>query len=460
MSARARGCSVAIVNSAASAHLCTFLAGQGITSTLLVHELPRLIREKGLLAPLREGVAAASKVVFAAAFVREQCEALVTLDPSQGRRFCRRASINRPCRMRSRALRSGPSCGCPPGAILAVGMGYADLRKGFDLFLQVWRATCGTAPSVHFAWVGNMDSAMETYLGGEIAAAEATGNFRHLGHREDTAAVLAAADVFLLTSREDPLPSVALEAMSAGVPVVAFEETGGIPGLLAEIGGGESVPLGDVAAMARALVRLAAALAQTGLRSWPRQARPPSRSTAIARVCWRWRNQGCCRSPSWCPATITAATWRAAGLDLRAKLPGARGDRARRRVDRPQPRHCRGDGRRLVPANPHRAQTSTIRARSLPSGGVRQNRRPASGSGLPRPMICPISPFMTRWPWRSAVQTIRFWRSATVAPSTAKVRFCRPITKPIMRGRRGSARSGRGVRRPGPSCEPAWPSGI
>lgn len=256
VAARTCGCSIAIVNSAASARACAVLDEEGIASTLLVHELPRLIREKGLLAALREGAAVARRVVFAAAFVREQCDALVTFDPTkveimpQG--LYKPAAPDPAARAAIRAeLR------VPPGAVLAIGMGYADLRKGFDLFLQVWRAVRGAERPVHLAWVGSMDPVMETYLGVEIAAAEATGRFRYLGQRADAEAVLAAADVFLLTSREDPLPSAALEAMSAGVPVVAFEETGGVPGLLAEMDGGESVRLGDVGAMAESLVRLA-----------------------------------------------------------------------------------------------------------------------------------------------------------------------------------------------------------
>ena len=112
---------------------------------------------------------------------------------------------------------------------------------------------------VHFAWAGGMDPAMSHYLAAEIAAAEATGRFRYLGQRSDPGALLAAADVFLLTSREDPLPSVALEAMSAGTPVVAFEETGGIGEVIAQLDGGACVRLGDAAAMANALLTVAAA---------------------------------------------------------------------------------------------------------------------------------------------------------------------------------------------------------
>ncbi len=96
-----------------------------------------------------------------------------------------------------------------------------------------------------------------TTWGRRVATAEATGSFRFLGHRDDAPALLAAADVFLLTSREDPLPSVALESLAAGTPVIAFDDTGGIPGLIARTGGGCSVPLGDAQSMARAALRLA-----------------------------------------------------------------------------------------------------------------------------------------------------------------------------------------------------------
>ena len=63
--------------------------------------------------------------------------------------------------------------------------------------------------------------------------------------------------VFLLTSREDPFPSVVLEAMSAGVPTVAFEGAGGVPDLLQEHEAGCSVQLGDAAEMVRQMLALA-----------------------------------------------------------------------------------------------------------------------------------------------------------------------------------------------------------
>lgn len=84
--------------------------------------------------------------------------------------------------------------------------------------------------------------------------------------------------VFLLTSREDPFPSVVLEAMSAGVPTVAFEESGGVPDLLREYDAGCAVPLGDAAEMVRQMRALA-------LRTRPRDR---ERLAQVARQHFNW----------------------------------------------------------------------------------------------------------------------------------------------------------------------------
>ena len=255
--ARTAGCSAALVNSAASAGVVGVLQRHGIPSVLLVHEMPRLMREKNLVVPLREAMASATAVVFPADLVRDRC--LEAVGAVEGRSVVLPQGIEAvPDAPEWQRAADRAALHLPPGAALALGMGYADLRKGFDLFLQVWRLARATGQPVHFAWAGGIDPATEEYLGTEIAMAEATGTFRFLGQRDDARALLAAADVFVLTSREDPLPSVALEALAVGTPVVAFAETGGIPDLLARTGGGCSVPLGDVTAMARAALHLAA----------------------------------------------------------------------------------------------------------------------------------------------------------------------------------------------------------
>ena len=246
----ASGFRAAIVNTSATGQACAALAAQGIACTLLLHEMPRLLRERQLIETARAGVAAARHVVFAAGFVRDRYHEAVAL-PAE-RTVILPQGLYRPVERTGMAARRA-RLRLPDGATLALALGYADLRKGFDLFLQVWRLAQAADASIHLLWVGDIDPVVSAYLGAEIAAAEATGTFHKLPFESDGAEWLAAADVHLLTSREDPYPSVVLEAMSAGVPTVAFEEAGAAPDVLREFGGGASVPLGDAAAMVRQL---------------------------------------------------------------------------------------------------------------------------------------------------------------------------------------------------------------
>lgn len=78
---------------------------------------------------------------------------------------------------------------------------------------------------------------------------------RFLGHQEDPISVLVAADVFCLTSRVEGLPIAVLEALAVGLPVVCTD-VGGLDDVVGAAGAGIVVPVGDDAAVARAVVDL------------------------------------------------------------------------------------------------------------------------------------------------------------------------------------------------------------
>ena len=77
------------------------------------------------------------------------------------------------------------------------------------------------------------------------------------GGRVDVPALLAAADVFVLSSRSEGLPLSVLEAMAAALPVVATR-VGGIPEVVVDGETGILVDAGDAAGLAAALERLLA----------------------------------------------------------------------------------------------------------------------------------------------------------------------------------------------------------
>jgi glycosyltransferase involved in cell wall biosynthesis len=257
-----RGFRRAIVNTVAAGGACPVLAQAGVATTLLVHELPSLIREKNLTQHARRGLSAAGHAVFPAAAVRDGVLDLVGEGGGDGggdgesdraTAHILPQGIYQPTRFdRLKRTRLRRELGLAAGSRLLIGVGYADFRKGFDLFLHLWRALRDAEPRVHLAWAGNLDREIASYMAPEIQAAEASGTFHLLGFRLDLDAVLSAADTFILTSREDPFPSSVLEAMSAGLPTVAFASSGGIPETLAAHGAGQVVPRGDVAAMAKA----------------------------------------------------------------------------------------------------------------------------------------------------------------------------------------------------------------
>jgi L-malate glycosyltransferase len=75
------------------------------------------------------------------------------------------------------------------------------------------------------------------------------------GRRDDAADLIAAADVFALSSDSEALPLVVLEAMSLGTPVVATDP-GGVRDAVADGETGLVVPVGDAGALATALGRV------------------------------------------------------------------------------------------------------------------------------------------------------------------------------------------------------------
>ncbi|BAR63491.1 lipopolysaccharide biosynthesis protein (plasmid) [Bradyrhizobium diazoefficiens] len=251
---REKGFTAAIANTAASGRATKFLVEMGFRTVSLVHELPRILHEKQLEEAAAAAIGSAHRVVFASDFVRDKLVEALGLDGTDERFLIRaQGSYKQIEPVPTEAVLFRKEFGIAAGDKMVLGVGYADLRKGFDLFLQVCNLVRRRNANVHFCWAGGIDPSLQEWLGPEIKRAEATGHFHLAGYRSDMQALYSASDVYALTSREDPFPTVTLEALSVGVPVVAFQDSGGIPGLLHKENVGCVVPYCDAPAMAQAV---------------------------------------------------------------------------------------------------------------------------------------------------------------------------------------------------------------
>src|SRR5262249_2189742 len=114
----------------------------------------------------------------------------------------------------------------------------------------------GKSDTIHFCWVGSWDSDVKGEIQARLDAQPGLAVRIHfVGRQDDTDVYYGGADLFALTSREDPFPCVVLEAMNAGLPVITFSGSGGINSLINE-GIGENVPMGDTHSMAQAILRI------------------------------------------------------------------------------------------------------------------------------------------------------------------------------------------------------------
>jgi glycosyltransferase involved in cell wall biosynthesis len=86
----------------------------------------------------------------------------------------------------------------------------------------------------------------------EIGRLELEESVRVLGERSDVRELLTTADVFVLSTRSEGLPLSILEAMAAGLPVIA-SNVGGVAELVVEGETGMLVPPGDPEALAETI---------------------------------------------------------------------------------------------------------------------------------------------------------------------------------------------------------------
>jgi glycosyltransferase involved in cell wall biosynthesis len=149
--------------------------------------------------------------------------------------------------------------GADAGTLLVGAAGHVTQRKGFDVLLDAF-ARAGL-PDARLVVAGDgpeLSRLRESAR--ELGIAE---RVHWLGHRDDVPAVLAGCGVFVLSSRNEGMANVMLEAMSVGTPVIAADVSGVRTAVGMDDGGSSAgwiVPPDDADALAAALREVAALL--------------------------------------------------------------------------------------------------------------------------------------------------------------------------------------------------------
>jgi glycosyltransferase involved in cell wall biosynthesis len=139
--------------------------------------------------------------------------------------------------------------GIPPGAPIVVTVSVLRPGKGVNVLLEAAREI----PDAVFLIIGDGPMAAEWR---QLAASRGVdARVRWAGHRDDVDALLAGCDLFAHPTLSDAFPTVLLEAMAAGLPIVA-SNVGGVPEIVVPSETGLLVPPGDARKLTAAIADL------------------------------------------------------------------------------------------------------------------------------------------------------------------------------------------------------------
>jgi glycosyltransferase involved in cell wall biosynthesis len=138
------------------------------------------------------------------------------------------------------------SLATPEGAPLVLALGRLHRNKGFDTLLTALVDVPGA-----YLWLAGEGELRDT-LARQARLLGLESRLRFLGWSDDTAALLAAADLLVCPSRREPLGNVVIEAWAAGVPVVATASEGPLA-LIDDDETGRLVAIDDAPALAVAM---------------------------------------------------------------------------------------------------------------------------------------------------------------------------------------------------------------
>jgi glycosyltransferase involved in cell wall biosynthesis len=217
----------AIANTVITGNIVRIIKEENMKVVSLVHELSGVIKQYRAINNVKDILTYSDKIIFPSEFVKKDIETMVTVNKDkvivcpQGLFF--KNQYNNNYDEAKKILRK--EMNLPKNSKIVLGIGYADKRKGIDIFINIANKF-ESEKELFFIWIGKKDISFweKNNLEEKI---EKTKNIILLDYQQDLSLYYSGSDIFLLTSREDPFPNVVIDALDAGLPVVGFENAGG-----------------------------------------------------------------------------------------------------------------------------------------------------------------------------------------------------------------------------------------
>ena len=145
--------------------------------------------------------------------------------------------------------------GVPPNAPLVVQVAQLVGHKDPLNFVRAVAEARRTIPALHAILAG--DGPLRAEVEREVRRLGLDGSLHVAGYRDDADSLMASADVCVLSSREEGMGSVLLDALLLGKPIAATR-AGGIPEVVEDGVSGLLVPIQDPVALGARIARILA----------------------------------------------------------------------------------------------------------------------------------------------------------------------------------------------------------
>lgn len=143
--------------------------------------------------------------------------------------------------------------GLEPGTRLIGNLSALADHKDYPTWIRTARRLSDENPALRFVIAGTGPD--EEAIRELVRKSDLENTVFMLGFRADVVSVMQSLDVFLITSKTEGLGTIVLEALAAGVPVVATR-AGGIPEMIIDGETGLLATVGDDAALSQCVLRI------------------------------------------------------------------------------------------------------------------------------------------------------------------------------------------------------------